>query len=185
MMMFPNLPRGAAVKPKLVRFGGDLTSALGGPTQRITRPGTRYAVDITLPTLDADCAARWLSASLQADTVGDTVGLVMPQTIVDARTLTGVAGTGTAGTASVTVTGSVPQVGAWFSFQAGGRHYLHLVTAAAGNVLTVSPLLRAALSGTPLEFVAPVLEGFTDEAPAWDVEFSRFTSHAFTLTESA
>jgi hypothetical protein len=185
VIQLPTLPRGTTVNPKLVRYGGDLVSSLGGPTQRITRPGTRYAADIGLPTLDPDCAAKWLAVPLQADTAGDTVGLVMPQTIVDMRNLTGVAGTGTAGTATITLTGSVPVVGAWFSFQAGGRHYLHMVTGAAGNVITVTPLLRAALSATPLEFVAPILEGFTDNAPAWGVEFFRFVSHSFTITENA
>lgn len=188
MIQFPILPRGSAVKPKLIRYGGDLISSLGGPTQRITRPGTRYAADIVLPTLDAACAAEWLAVPLQADTVGDTVGLVMPQTIPDMRTLTGVTGTGTAGTASVAVTGSTPEVGAWFSFIAGGRHYLHLVTAvktAAPVTLTVTPLLRASITTAPLEFEAPILEGFTDAAPAWDVAYSRFVSQSFTVTESA
>jgi hypothetical protein len=185
MIQFPTLPRGATVKPKLVRFGGDLVSSLGGPTQRITRPGTRYAAEIGLPTLDADCAAEWLSTSLQADAVGDTVGLMMPQTIPDMRTLTGVSGTGSAGTATVTVAGSIPVVGAWFSFVANGRHYLHLVTKVASNVITVSPLLRTAMNAAPMEFVAPILEGFPDDPPSWDVEFFRFVGHSFTITESA
>jgi hypothetical protein len=188
MIQFPTLPRGAGVKPKLVRYGGDLVSSLGGPTQRITRPGTRYGADITLPTLDAPCAAEWLAVALQADTVGDTVGLVMPQTIAAMRTMTGVTGTGNAGTASVQITGSTPEVGAWFSFIAGGRHYLHLVTAvktAAPVTLTITPLLRASITSAPLEFEAPILEGFTDAAPAWDVAYSRFVTQTFSVTESA
>jgi hypothetical protein len=185
MIQLPPLPRGSAVKPKLIRYGGDLVSSLGGPTQRITRPGTRYAADVQLPTLDPGCAAQWVGAALQADAAGDTLGLVMPQTIVDMRTMTGGSGTGAAGTGQVTVSGASPAVGGWFSFQSGGRHYLHLVTGVQANVASVSPLLRVAMSSTPMEFVAPVLEGFTDAAPEWDVEYFRFIGFSFTLTENA
>jgi hypothetical protein len=185
MIQLPTLPRGASLKPKLTRYGGDLTSVLGGPTQRITRPGTRYACDVGLPTLDADCGARWVGALLQADTVGDTVGLVMPQTIVDMRTLSGVAGTGASGTPTVTITGPAPLPGAWFSFQAGGRHYLHQVTTVSGNTVTVTPLLRVAMSASPMEFIAPILEGFADNPPEWGVEFFRFVEQSFTITENA
>ena len=64
---FPTLPRGTIVSPRLVRVSGDLVSSLGGPTQRITRLGSRYAADVELPTLDPDCGARWLACPLAAE----------------------------------------------------------------------------------------------------------------------
>jgi hypothetical protein len=62
---------------------------------------------------------------------------------------------------------------------------LHTVTdlPAAGQ-MRVAPLLRVAIAATPLEFVAPVLEGFVGETE-WSTEFFRFVGHAFTITESA
>ena len=60
-IQFPPLPRGTVVSPRLVRVGGDLLSSLGGPTQRISRSGSRYAAEVALPILDPVCAALWLA----------------------------------------------------------------------------------------------------------------------------
>jgi len=184
----PPVPRGATVNPRLVRVSGDLVSPLGGPTQRITRLGSRYAADVELPTLDADCAARWIGAALQAEAEGATLSLVMPQ-MVDLKPMLGAAltGTGAAGSNAVTYVGPDPKPGMWFSFVAGGRHYLHLVTAVnvAGHSLKVSPLLRVAMpAATALEYLAPVLEGFAEET-TWSLEFFKFVGHRITITENA
>lgn len=181
---FPTLPRGTVVTPQLVRYGGDLVSSLGGPTQRITRPGSRYAVEVQLPTLDADCAAQWLAAALSAEAAGDTNTLVVPQMIAEARDMAGVSGTGTAGTAKITVVGAVPPVGAFLSMLANGRHHLHLVTGVAGLDLTVAPLLRYSFAGLPLHIANPKLEGYCDET-SWSLEHLRFVGHTFTITEAA
>ena len=122
-VLFPPLPRGAVVSPRLVRVGGDLVSTLGGPTQRITRVGSRYAAEVQLPSLDADCAAKWLACPLQAEAQGQTLGLTMPQTL-DVRLQVGNTGTGVPGSSQVTVAGPVPNQGMWFSFVSGGRNYL-------------------------------------------------------------
>lgn len=184
MITFPPLPRGSLVTPHLIRTGGDLVSQLGGPTQRITRIGSRYACDVQLPTLDPDCGAQWISCPLQAEATGDTLGLVMPQTLDVGLAAQGVTGSGTAGSNTVTYTGNGPVPGLAFSIQAGGRHYLHFVTAVGGSTLTVAPLLRVTFSLIKLEFAAPVLEGFADDT-AWSLEYFRFVGHKFTITESA
>jgi hypothetical protein len=180
------IPRGATLTPHLVRVSGDLVSPLGGPTQRITRLGSRYAVDVALPPLDAACAASWLSAPLQAEAIGDTLTLTMPQMIVAARTLGPAHGGGAAGSNVLTLTDGSPPLGAWLSFAFGGRNYLHLVIGqpAAGQI-AVSPLLRVTIPNTtPLELAAPQLEGFADDT-AWSLEYVRFVGHKFTLTENA
>lgn len=182
-VVLPMIPRGGTISPRLVRTGGDLTSQLGGPTQRITRIGSRYAADVQLPSLDADCAARWLACPLHAEATGDTLGLVMPQ-MLDVSHLTGITGTGAVGSSSVTYLGPSPDVGMWFSWVSGGRHFLHLVTAVTGTILAVSPLLRKPMTGALLEFAAPILEGFPDDT-AWDLEFFRFVGHKFTIVENA
>lgn len=186
MVPFPVIPRGTTVTPRLVRTSGDLVSPLGGPTQRITRLGSRYAFDVDLPTLDAACAAKWLSAPLQAEAEGQTLGLTVPQ-MIDTDNLVGVTGTGAVGSNRVTWAGAAPSAGQWFSFVSGGRHYLHLVTSTDGaaKLARVSPLLRVAMPiGTALEFIAPVLEGFVEETQ-WSLEFFKFVGHRFTLTENA
>lgn len=183
-VLFPLCPRGTVVTPRLMRRSGDLVSSLGGPTQRITRVGSRYAAQIRLPTLDAECAARWVACPLYAEALGETLSLTMPQTM-DVSHLGAPTGTGVAGSAQVTYSGVAPAVGMWFSFQAGGRNYLHSITVIGDGLVMVAPLLRVNMpAGTPLEFVAPKLEGFCDDT-SWEVEFFRFVGHEFTITESA
>jgi hypothetical protein len=140
-----------------------------------------------LPALDAPCAARWLACPLQAEALGDTLVLTMPQMIDPAGIVGALSGTGAVGTNQVTYTGSgQPAVGMWFSVFVGGRNYLHLVTAIlATNKVAVSPLLRVALSGVAMDFAAPKLEGFPAEDTTWSLECLRFVGHRFTLTENA
>jgi hypothetical protein len=185
MIQFPVVPRGTVVTPQLIRTSGDLVSTLGGPTQRITRIGSRYAATVELPSLDAACAGRWLACPLQAEAMGDTLALVMPQ-MIDVSHMVPNLGTGAAGSSRVTFTATTPSVGMWFSFLANGRHYLHLITGAdaATKTATVSPLLRAPMANTPMDFIHPILEGFADDT-SWSLEYFRFVGHKFTLTESA
>jgi hypothetical protein len=183
---FPIVPRGATVTPRLVRYGGDLVSQLGGPTQRIQRLGTRYAADVQLPPLDAECAGYWLAVPLHAEARGLTVHLVMPQ-MHDVHEWAGlpVTGTADAGAAQITYSGPTPLPGTWFSFVANGRNYLHLITSVfAADTLAISPRLRAPMVASPMEFLSPKLEGFCDET-SWSLEWFRFVGHAFTITENA
>jgi hypothetical protein len=182
---FPILPRGTTLGARLVRYGGDLVSVLGGPTQRIARLGSRYLVEVQLPTLDAECAGRWLGAVLQAEARGETVTLTLPQ-MNPVAGLTGGTGTGAVGASEITYAGAAVLPGTWFSFFANGRNYLHLVTAqTAADTLAISPRLRAAMpAATLLEFAHPKLEGYCDDT-SWSLEFVRFVGHTFTLTESA
>jgi hypothetical protein len=185
-VQFPVLPRGAVVTPRLVRYGGDLISTLGGPTQRISRFGTRYAVTVELPTLDAVCAGRWLACPLAAEANGDTLTLIMPQALTVPPYAGTPTGTGPAGAVVIDILGPAAILpGTWFSFVSGGRNYLHLVTGVPNaNRLTISPALRVPLNATALDFIAPKLEGFCEDTE-WSLEWFKYVGHAFTLTESA
>jgi hypothetical protein len=183
-VQFPPCPRGTVVTTRLLRVSGDLVSTLGGPTQRITRIGSRYAADVELPSLDAECAGLWLGAALHAESHGDSLVLVVPQ-MIDVSLLGALNGTGARGAAQIAYVGVGLKAGMWFSFAAGGRNYLHLITSVLpGNQLGISPQLRAPMAATPMEFAAPKLEGFCDETQ-WSLEWFRFVGHSFTISESA
>jgi hypothetical protein len=181
----PLLPKQAQVAPKVVRYGGDLVSALGGPTQRISRIGTRFAVDVQLPTLDAACAGRWIAAMNKADAIGDTVSLIVPQ-LGDGKIVGAATGIGAVGATELEINGGFGvAVGLLFSFVAGGRSYLHQVTDVVDSgTIGIAPALRVAINGVTLNFATPTLEGFID-ATAWSVEFARFVGQSFSLAENA
>lgn len=193
----PNLPDLVQVSARLVDFQSVLTPILGGPVQTIQRLGARFAVDVTLPPLEPADAAKFLAARMKARAENDTLTLAWPQaeiwSVIGGSPV--VNGAGQAG-ARLNISGltasQVIPAGRFFSFQAGGRHYLHMTTLqvtanGAGQVqLHVAPLLRVSPpAGAPLNFSAPIVEGLLTGTLEWSLERLRWTSTAFTLAENA
>ena len=192
----PALPWQAGVKPRLIRYGSDLTPALGGPMARINRLGSRYAIAVTLPTLDRDMGPVWIGARLAAEAQNSTLTLAWPSALFENAPAALVNGAGQAGTllnvkglpASAAIPALTP-----LSFQAGGRNYLHLTTAALvtgadGTIsFPIAPMLRAApADSTAVNFATPTIEGFVDGTTVdWELQLSRFHKISFTLTENA
>ena len=61
MIDLPATPYAVEMTPSLVSFGGTLTPALGGPSQRINRLGDRFRVEATLPPMPYDVGRVWVS----------------------------------------------------------------------------------------------------------------------------
>lgn len=192
----PTLPLNAEVKQRLVRFGGDLTPPLGGPVSRLSRMGSRYAIDVSLPALD-DQAEDWLSARLDADTVGATLVLTWPtqpsDAVLGAPVMNGAGQLG----ATLSIGGLAPYAYVpafrFFSFSDGTRNYLHSTrrsaTADGSGVAAVpiAPMLRVSPpNGAVAEFGAPKLEGLIDgQTIDWDLKVLRWIGTSFTLAENA
>jgi len=193
----PSLPDLAQVSARLVDYQSVLTPILGGPVQTIQRLGARFAVDVMLPPLEPVDAATFLAARMKARAENDTLTLAWPQaeiwSVIGGSPV--VNGAGQAG-ARLNISGlsagqTIP-AGRFFSFQAGGRHYLHMTTLAvtangSGQVqLHVAPLLRAApANAAALNFSAPVVEGLLTGPVEWSLDRLRWTSTSFTLSENA
>jgi hypothetical protein len=154
-------------------------------------------VDVTLPPLEPADAGKFLAARMKARAENDTLTLAWPQaeiwSVIGGSPV--VNGAGQAG-ARLNISGltanQVVPAGRFFSFQAGGRHYLHMTTLqvtanGAGQVqLHVAPLLRVSPpAGAPLNFSAPIVEGLLTGTLEWSLERLRWTSTAFTLSENA
>ena len=190
-IQLPVLPLTAQLKARVVQFGADLTPPLGGPTLRVRRLGSRYALDVGLPDMD-DCGDAWIAACLAADAENDTLSLVWPRTAArDALPAPAVAADGQAGsTLSVSPLAAPLPILSFFSFTANGRSYLHSTTAAnaaGATVLSIAPMLRASPpSGQPLNFQTPTIEGYaTGNATEWAQQLMRWKTLSFTLQENA
>jgi hypothetical protein len=193
----PSLPDLAQVSARLVDFQSVLTPILGGPVQTIQRLGARFAVDVTLPPLEPVDAASFLAARMKARAENETLTLAWPQAevwsvIAGSPVVNGAGQAGARLNISGLTAGQTVPAGRFFSFQAGGRHYLHVTTQAvtangSGQVqLHVAPLLRASpANGAALNFSAPVVEGLLTGNVEWTLERLRWTSTAFTLAENA
>lgn len=192
----PATPRTSSGTPVLRRFGADLRPLTGGPVQRFTRIGTRFAVQMTYPPMTKAQAEPLIAALVDADTLNDTV--IAPLTMAPLVASLGAAplvnGAGQAGAilnADAFTPGVVIPVGTPFSFLVAGRNYLHMTRAAisangsGAAALPIGPLLRASpADNTALNFAAPQIEGFVEgpEIP-WSVDTAMLYGVSFALFE--
>ncbi|MFN3584832.1 hypothetical protein [Phenylobacterium sp.] len=195
-IVLPASPAPARAKPRLVQFGLDLKPPTGAEAQRALRLGTRYAVELAYPPMTKAQFDDLFGALLDAATQETTVVAEYPQGAgggVGAPLVNGGGQTGSTLNADGLTAGVAIPRGRFFSFQAGGRHYLHAtrqaVTASGGGAaaLPIGPMLRASpADNAALEFVAPKIEGFVgiDEI-AWDHDEAGIYRIAFTITENA
>lgn len=192
----PTLTKASTFSQRLIDFGAKLTPTLGGPSQYIGRLGNRFAVDVHTPPLDQVGASALLAARIAAVTAADTVTLSWPQPAFEGALGTPqVDGAGQLGStlnAKAMTVGAVIPAFTFFSFVAGGRHYLHVTTeeatvdGAGKAALPIGPLLRASpANNAALEFAAPVIEGLLDDSTvAWTLERLRAYGTSFTLVEN-
>lgn len=176
----PALPRQTTATPTYRDFSGVLTPPGGGQEQRIARLGDRWAVRFALPAMGEEQALKFAAAQTRARTEGATVRGVVPR---KGDAPAGLTGTGAVNSTLVSASDAADVVvGMFFSFESGGRAYLHQVTEIDGDTLSVAPRLRANLAGS-LNFAAPVVEGFLDGATSWDIERLAHTGVTFTISE--
>lgn len=192
----PALPKESTVKERYIGFSATLTPAIGGSSQEVQRLGSRFGLDVTLPTLAYDDARAWTAARLKAKNLGQTLTLVWPQKAfaggVGAPVANGAGQTGSALAVRGLNAGAAIPALSFFSYAANGRHYLCAVTDAAvadgaGHAtLQIAPMLRfPPADGAVLEFAAPVLEGLLDGANVeWDLLRLQLVGASFTLAEN-
>lgn len=164
----PTTPAPRSITPRLITARGELRSAFGGSTQRISRTGSRWAYDIELPPMTAASALAWVTALTEADTCilnipepGITIG--SPGTpLVNGASQTGSSLITDGWTASYVI----PQ-GKWFSVSVSSLLYLYVTTAAVtasgagAATLPILPMLRASPADNAALNVDPAkIEGF-------------------------
>lgn len=179
-VILPALPRLTRVSPTYRDFSARLSPPSGGQEQRIGRLGDRWSVHYTLPPMSEVQALAFVAAQARATTEGSTVRGVLPRRDAAPVGVTAVGVTNSTVITPSSVDGVT--VGMFFSFEAGGHVYLHQVTGIAGGNLNVAPRLRATLNGA-LNFAAPVVEGFLDGSPSFDIERLALSGVSFTISE--
>lgn len=195
-VQLPTSPGIQSAKPRLLDFGLLLTPPLGGPAQRLNRLGNRYAIDVSLPPLEATTAGRIYVARLLR---GLTEGVIFPfpQDFAPGAVGTGVVVNGGGQQGSTLQlhgfpTGYVVREGQFFSFIYAGRRYLHVATADTAETggamaLPIAPMLRVSPNdGAVCEFAQPMIEGFlSGSALEWQLQQAPYTTLQFTITEAA
>jgi hypothetical protein len=194
-VLLPASPGPASVTPAYLGVDIDQTSPLNGVTQRVSRPGGRFALQVSMPPMVGDVARDWLGALLLAQT--STALLAFPQP--DFTAAGGVAavngGGQTGSTLNLTLTpdqaGATLRRGQFVSILASFKRYLHVVTAdtaAVGQALAlpIFPMLRVSPSnGEAVNLSLPIIEGLLEgNRREWTLDAARFVGLTFTIVET-
>lgn len=176
----PAVPWPTTCEPEYREFGVVKTPPGGGQELAVGELGDRWKVHFVYPPMREDCAGRFVAAQARCKTEKTTVRAALRRR---GPAPTGVMGAGSINSTLVTVdsAGGVLE-GMFFSFEAAGRAFLHMVTAVDGATLSVSPRLREDLSGE-LNFTAPVIEGLLETPVTWKIERITTSGIAFTISE--
>ena len=191
----PTWPGPQSVVPRLMQYGGILRPALGGPTQRINRLGSRWAIDVTMPPM-AEAQGRVWIARLVA---GQSEGAILewPQPEFDAGApgtilVDGAAQTGMTLNLDGATPSYVAREGQFFGMPVAGRNYLYQVRTqtvftAGAAALPIQPMIRKSpADNAECEFGKPLIEGWIigDEL-AWSRSVERHYGIQFTIEEAA
>lgn len=163
------LPSTTTYTLREVAAGNILRPAFGGPLQPLTRKGDHWAIDVTVPAIDARSCGMGLFADL---TRGKREALVLavPDRMA-AQSYGAPVCDGVATGDTIPVRGLTPGVvipkGKWMSLVLNGQRYLYLVAAAAtangtgrASVQVTSLLRRPTIDGAVVELASPKIEGF-------------------------
>ncbi len=187
-----------SVTPYLRDFGGILTPFLGGPEQRINRPGARFGLRVTLPPKPTKDEAMVIHSRLLRARE-DRLLMEWPQPDFDtgnpgAPKLAAAVASGTVIPLSGLTAGYPIKEGQFASIIHAGRRYLHMfaadAVASAGGAVTVSmwPMIRTPLSaGDVVEIARPMIEGLVNPGDelSWQIAVQRVADFNFTVAEAA
>ncbi len=194
VIQLPTAPAFITGEPSLKSFGADLTSSLGGPTQRLLRLGSRFSIDVAYPPMAYSDAQTFLTALIQSEAAALAVPFPQRGLTIGAPGSPVISGGGQAGlflairgaAANYTV-----QAGQFFSVITGGRRSLYqcqtatVLNASGVGTLPIRPMLRTTPNdGDTVEMLQPYLEGFAPLGAAkWSIEMLVRVGIKFTVTE--
>lgn len=188
----PDWPYPAQMTPRLVSGRAELRPAWGGDIQRLNRAGSRYAIDVTMPTMTYADAQDW--AAIEDETATVTMQIVQPGLETGAPGTPLVNGGAQSGT-SLILDGLTPYYvirnRQWLTVTTGGRIYAYRAkgeTVANGSgavTVTLATMLRAVhADNDPVELAAPRIEGFaTVPEGAWTTSTAGHVTLSFTIEE--
>lgn len=177
-ILLPATPAVRSMRPMVMSYGSVLTPFLGGPTQRINRLGTRWAMRVSMPPMRAEVGRRWVDALSRGTESGVLMPIVQDIDVGNpgAPLLSAAVTAGMLLPIKGLTPGYMAKAGQFLSIVHGGRRYVHIFSAdAAANgsgVLNAAiwPMIRTGLSvNDVVEIAVPMIEGWLDEAFEWDV----------------
>ncbi len=186
------LPSTTTYSIREVAAGNIMRPAFGGPLQPLTRKGDHWAVDVTIPALDARGCGMGLFADL---TRGKREPLVLRvPDYMEARPYGNPVCNGVSTGDTISVKGLTPTVvipkGKWMSLVLNGQRYLYLVAVDAvangsgvASVQVTSLLRRPTIDGAAVELAEPKIEGYVPANQSADIGTLPAVGLQFSLEE--
>lgn len=194
-VVLPVTPGVRSARPMVLSFGSVLTPFLGGPSQKINRLGTRWALRVSMPTMRAEVARYWVDALSRGGETG--VVMAIPQDIAIGDPGAPLVAAAAFAGMTLQIKGLTPgyavKTGQFLSIVHGGRRYVHIFSADAvangSGALTTSiwPMIRTGLSiNDVIELARPMIQGWLDANIEWDVLTGPWVQLPdFTISEAA
>lgn len=194
MITFPTTLRPQNVNAQFKSYGFLTKPLFGGDILRTNRPGSRFALAVTLPPVSTKARSGVLSDLIKGQSEGLRVLWEQGLEISPAIGTPLIDGAAQAGT-SLNVKGLTPYTSIlkdmFFSFEQSGESRLHIVTAEAqadanGDItLSIEPELRVSTADeAPVNFTAPVIDGFVEgESISWALTLGGLIIISFELIE--
>ena len=191
-IMLQGLPRATSYNMRAISAANTLSPAFGGADQRLSRKGSRFALDVTIPALSAaGCGMGLVVDLLRGET--ETLVLAIPEYLpaVDygAPLANGVS-TGSVLAVKGLTLGAVIRKGKFLSIILAGQRFVYMVTAEvavpAGGLasLPIWPMLRRPTAdGAVIELAAPKIEGFIEPGQDWSINSLKAVGMSFTIKE--
>jgi hypothetical protein len=192
----PTSPAPESADVRFLDWGASQVAALGGPTSRLSRLGSRHAVDYRMPPMTYADAMAWIQRLKR----GMNEGAIMPFPQPGITSVVASAATATAtvsGGTGLALQGLLPSAtaleGQFFNVSRSGRLYLYSlnsnVTASGGGTGTISfePMLRTAVTASVdlIIFNSVYIEGYvTGDETGWTVDVARNVGLSFTIEEA-
>lgn len=196
MIDLPGAPGARNVAASFIDAGFTLDGALGGPSTRVDRKGSRFRAEVTFPPMIKSDADLFVSRLIQAK----EEGLRMPYPLLGVSQgmpgLPVVDGSSPAGKTLPLrglTTGYLFREGFWLSIEdAAGQHYLHNVTAplrvtgTSANVPIIPALRVPFADGATVHLAKPMIEGIIEgETQDWLIRVDHLFEVRFAIKEVA
>lgn len=195
MRDLPLNPAPATVSVYAVDYGNTLSPSLGGPEQRINRPGNRWRAAFSMPPMmNKDAGRVFVARLVQGQSQGVRTRLPLGGFDPGEPGAPVVSNSGQVGSRlnlSGFASGYTIKEGQFFSIFTGGAHYLYQaaeeVSATAAGVVSLgfAPMLRTSpQAGDVCHFKQPMIEGLIEGSEVkWDLGVDYYIGLEFTIKE--
>lgn len=197
MITFPAFAVPNAAQPELLDFGRTIEGALGGPSVRVNRPGSRFRVAVGFAPMKPEQADIIVARLIAAKDEGLRIPFPQRKRARGAPGAPLVDGANQQGKLLAlrnATPGHVFREGGWISIEdTAGQHYLHNIRGAVrvgadGKCnLPISPMLRIDFAdGAIVHAARPMIEGMVEgESIIWRETEQHLVEITFVLREAA